>query len=234
VPRRRRRAAPPGSPRAAPETTLYAAVKAHLEGLGYEAKGEVCGCDIVAVRAGEPSLLVITEMKMSFTLELLLQGVDRMAAADEVWLAVRASRRGRDQDGRVQKLCRLLGFGLLAVDAGRTGVEVLAEPAPYRPRGNPRRRALLLREHGRRRGDPNKGGATRTPIMTAYRQQALACALALRDGPLRPRDIAAIATVPEAGTILLRNVYGWFERVERGVYRLTPAGEAALLAAESA
>ncbi|TPG60468.1 hypothetical protein EAH89_03615 [Roseomonas nepalensis] len=231
--RRRRRAAPPrGAPAAAHETTLYAAVKAHLEGLGYEAKGEVCGCDIVAVRPGEPPFLVVTEMKMGFTLELLLQGVDRMAAADEVWLAVRATTRGRDQDSRVRRLCRLLGFGLLAVDPSRGGVEVLAEPAPYRPRGNPRRRALLLREHARRRGDPNKGGATRTPIMTAYRQRALACAEAMRDGPRRPRDLAP--EVPEAGAILLRNVYGWFDRVERGLYRLNPAGEAALLAREPA
>ncbi|MBI0535922.1 hypothetical protein D9599_10095 [Roseomonas sp. KE2513] len=232
MPRRRRRATPPTAPRAAPETTLYAAVKAHLEGLGYEAKGEVCGCDIVAVRPGEPPFLVVTEMKMGFTLELLLQGVDRMAAADEVWLAVRATTRGRDADRRVRKLCRLLGFGLLAVDPARTAVQVLAEPAPYRPRGNPRRRALLLREHRRRRGDPNKGGATRTPIMTAYRQNALALAAALREGPRRPRDLAP--EVPEAGAILLRNVYGWFDRVERGLYRLSPAGEAALLLAENA
>jgi hypothetical protein len=33
---------------------------------------------------------------------------------------------------------------------------------------------------------------------------------------------------PDAGTILLRNVYGWFERTRRGEYRLTTAGEAAL------
>jgi hypothetical protein len=113
------------------ETSLYAAVKAHLERLGYEAKGEVCGCDIVAVRPGEPPFLVITELKMGFTLDL--QGVDRLAAADEVWLAVRSSRRGRDRDRRVHKLCRLLGFGPLAVDPARHAVEVMAEPAAYRP-----------------------------------------------------------------------------------------------------
>ena len=62
------------------ETSLYAAVKQHLEGLGYEAKGEVCGCGIVAVRPGEPAFLVITELKLGFTLELVLQAVDRMAA----------------------------------------------------------------------------------------------------------------------------------------------------------
>ena len=40
---------PKTKPGRTPETSLYAAVKAHLERLGYEAKGEVCGCDIVAV-----------------------------------------------------------------------------------------------------------------------------------------------------------------------------------------
>jgi hypothetical protein len=63
--------------------------------------------------------------------------------------------------------------------------------------------------------------------MTAYRQQALACAAALGEGPRRPRELKAIA--PEAGRILLRNVYGWFERTERGVYRLTAPGRQALL-----
>jgi hypothetical protein len=209
------------------ETTLYAAVKAHLERLGYEAKGEICGCDIVAIKPGEPSFLVITELKMTFTLDLLLQGVDRSAAADEIWLAVRVSRRGRDRDRRVHKLCRLLGFGLLGVDPSRNSVEVLAEPASYKPRSNLKRRARLTKEHLQRRGDPTIGGSTRKPIMTAYRQRALACAEAIRDGARQPRHLKPIA--PDAGRILLSNVYGWFERVERGSYGLTPTGRDALM-----
>ena len=63
--------------------------------------------------------------------------------------------------------------------------------------------------------------------MTAYRQQALACAAVLSAGPQRPRDMKA--TVPEAPKILLRNVYGWFVRVERGHYDLTDLGRAALI-----
>jgi hypothetical protein len=62
--------------------------------------------------------------------------------------------------------------------------------------------------------------------MTAYRQQALACAALLSAGPGGPKALRSVA--PDAGTILLRNVYGWFERTRRGEYRLTPAGEAAL------
>ncbi|HZX85461.1 MAG TPA: DUF2161 family putative PD-(D/E)XK-type phosphodiesterase, partial [Reyranella sp.] len=52
-------------------------------------------------------------------------------------------------------------------------------------------------------------------------------AAAMADGPKRPRDLRAIA--PDAGKILLDNVYGWFGRTERGIYALTPVGHEALL-----
>jgi hypothetical protein len=149
-----------------------------------------------------------------------------MRAADEVWLAVPATRRGRDRDPRVHCLCRLLGFGLMAVSATRDRVEVLVEPGPYQPRRDHRRRRQLLSEHARRRGDPSPGGGSRQPVMTAYRQQALACAVLLSAGPGSPRDLRTVA--PDAGRILLRNAYGWFERTQRGVYQLTADGEAAL------
>ncbi len=208
------------------ETSLYPPVKRFLEDLGFHVKGEVCGCDLVALRGEEPPLVVIGELKLGFNLELLLQGVNRMAACDEVWLAVRMrGRRGRERDPRVLKLCRFLGFGLLGVSTtGR--VEILVQPGPWRPRRDPRRRVRLVNEHRRRIGDPALGGMSKAPIMTAYRQQALACAASLSKGPRRTSEIKAI--VPDASKILLRNVYGWFCRVERGVYALTQAGTTAL------
>ena len=208
------------------ETSLYVPVKRFLETLGFDVKGEVCGCDLVAIRGEEPPLVVIGELKLGFNLELVLQGIDRAAACDEVWLAVRGSRRrGRERDPRVRKLCRLLGFGLLGVSSsGR--VEVLVEPGPWRPRRDARRRSRLLDEHRRRLGDPAAGGSCKAPIMTAYRQQALACAASLSGGPRRTSDVKA--AIPDAPKILLRNVYGWFFRVVRGTYGLTPEGTAAL------
>jgi len=210
------------------ETSLYQPVKRFLEGLGFEAKGEVGGCDIVALREGSPSALIICELKLSFTLELVLQAVDRSSACDEVWLAVRASLRGRgrETDSRVKKLCRLCGFGLLSVfSSGR--VEVLVEPVHWKPRHDAKRKSRLVEEHRRRRGDPTAGGSTRLPIMTAYRQQALACAFAMIETPQRPRDLKLAA--PDAPKILQHNVYGWFERTERGVYSLTSVGRKALV-----
>lgn len=209
------------------ETSLYLPVKTFLEGLGFEVKGEIMGCDLVALKDGEAEAVIIGELKQSFTLELVLQAVDRSAAADEVWLAVKASARGRgrEHDSRVRKLCRLCGFGLLSV-LPMGGVEMVVEPVPWKPRHDGKRRSRIVAEHRRRRGDPVLGGATRRPIMTAYRQRTLAMAQALAGGPLRPRDLTALA--PDAPAILARNVYGWFERQERGIYRLTESGQAAL------
>jgi hypothetical protein len=81
------------------ETSLYAPVKRFLESLGAQVKGEVGGCDLVALRGDDPPVVVICELKMSFNLELVLQAVDRACACDEVWLAARLSRRGKGREG---------------------------------------------------------------------------------------------------------------------------------------
>ena len=195
------------------ETDLYPPIKRHLERLGLEVKGEVCGCDLVALSEGAPELVVIGEMKQSFTLELVLQAVDRTSVCDEVWLAVRASKRGRgrENDTRVKKLCQFLGFGLLTVTAnGR--VDVVAEPSPWKPRRDAKRRSRIVEEHRRRKGDPVAGGSTRMPQMTAYRQQALAVASALARTSSRPRDLRRFA--PDAA----KNSSGqrlWLVRADR-------------------
>ncbi|PDS76456.1 DUF2161 family putative PD-(D/E)XK-type phosphodiesterase [Rhizobium sp. L43] len=210
------------------ETSLYLPVKTFLEAAGYVVKGEVGGCDLVGLSEGEPPVVVVCELKLSFNLELLLQAVDRAAMSDEVWIAARVSAkgRGREADKRYHDLCRRLGIGMLGVSDGGEVSVIVSSVSPM-PRTNPKRRTRLVREHQRRRGDPAVGGGSRAPIMTAYRQQALLCASALEQGLKRPREMTMLA--PKAGPILRDNVYGWFERVEKGIYALTPAGQAALL-----
>lgn len=210
------------------ETALYLPIKGFLEAAGYSVKGEIAGCDLVGLSPDEPPVVVICELKLSFNLELILQAVDRAAASDEVWIAARVSAKGkgRESDGRYRNLCRRLGFGMLSVADNGT-VDVIVSPQALMPRKNPRKRSRLVTEHKKRKGDPAIGGSTRSPIMTAYRQQALACAAALQAGPLRPRDLKAIT--PSAATILRGNVYGWFERIDHGVYGLTATGAEALI-----
>lgn len=207
------------------ESDLYAPVKALLEGQGYVVKGEVRGCDVVAVRGAEPP--VVVELKRAFGLGLVLQGVDRLALTDLVYLAVGTwPKRMKD----VRKLCRRLGLGFIVV-AG-TRADIVLDPVPYKPRRNRRKAGRMLGEHARRVGDPNLGGqAMRAPLMTAYRQEALRCARLLADrGPMKLADMRKSADVPNAARILQQDVYGWFERLERGVYGLTPKGQAGLAA----
>ena len=204
------------------ESDLYPPVKALLEGQGYVVKGEVRGCDVVAVRIGEPP--VVVELKRVFGLGLVLQGVDRLALTDRVYLAV---GQWPKQMKNVKKLCRRLGLGLLVVAHDRA--DVVLDPAPYAPRKDKRKLGRLLGEHSRRVGDPNRGGSsTRVPMMTAYRQEALRCAELLKGGPMRLAEMRAAADVPNAAKILQYDYYGWFERVGRGTYTITPAGRRGL------
>ncbi len=196
------------------ESDLYAPVKALLEGQGYSVKGEIRGCDVVGVRGSEQP--VIVELKRVFGLGLVLQGVNRLALSDTVYLAVGAwPKNMRD----VKKLCRRLGLGLMIVTGER--VDLLLDPAPYAPRKNKRKVGRLLGEHKRRVGDPTRGGSTtRAPRMTAYRQAALRCAALLaRNGPMKVSAVRDAGEASNAGAILRDDVYGWFERVDRGIYR---------------
>lgn len=212
------------------ETDLYAPVKQLLERQGYLVRGEVKDCDLVAVRGDD---LVIVELKRAFNLSLLLQGVERQKLTDVVYLAVEAprARRGAPRWSEIQHLCRRLGLGLITVVFAPAGpvVEVVCDPAPYAPRKPGKQRGLLLREFQRRSGDYNTGGGTRRPLVTAYREEALRVAASLMQlGPAPVKAVRAASGSQQAGTILQRDYYGWFERVARGIYQLTAKGDEAL------
>lgn len=207
------------------ETDLYPPVKRFLEAQGYVVKAEVADADVVALRADEPP--VIVELKSAFSLALIRQGIDRQAVTPHVYLAVPrpAGRRGWSALRANLRLARRLGLGVLAVRGDV--VEPLCDPGPFRPRLLARPRERLLREFAARRGDPNRGG-TRGPIVTAYRQDALRLAAHLaRAGPCRGAAARDATGVARATTMLRDDHYGWFRRVERGVYAVTEAGRAA-------
>ena len=65
--------------------------------------------------------------------------------------------------------------------------------------------------------------------ITASRQDALRCAEYLREhGASKAAAVAKEANVPTAAGLMRADHYGWFERVERGVYQLTPQGSEGL------
>ena len=210
------------------ESDLYPPLKALFEARGLTVKGEIGPADLVAMGGAVP---VIVEMKLGFSLTLFHQAVARLALSSQVYVAVKrpegaqARRILRDNTA----LCRRLGLGLITVRARDGHVEVLAEPGPYAPRKSPVKRKKLQAEFDRRQGDPNAGGATRHGLVTGYRQDALRCAAYLAEyGAARGAAVARDTGVPVATRIMADNHYGWFERVEKGVYGLTAEGRRGL------
>jgi len=196
------------------ETDLYPPVKAYLEAQGYEVKGEIGAVDVMAMRGDEDPVLV--ELKLAFSLALLQQGVARQKISDAVYLAVLHSSGKAIKDNL--ELCKRLGLGLMTVRLRDGFVEVLVDPAAYRPRKSVKLKIRLLREFARRVGDPNAGGATRVGLVTSYRQDALRCAVFLEnEGACKGAVVAKGAGVPNATRIMADDHYGWFERVSTGV-----------------
>jgi hypothetical protein len=209
------------------ETDLYDPVKSYLEGQGYEVKAEIGAVDVVAMRGEEPPVLL--ELKLGFTLTLLHQGVARQAISDDVYLVVPRGK-GKPFMGALKghlSLCRRLGLGLMTVRLKDGFVEVHLDPAPYQPRKSKLRQGRLLREFARRVGDPNAGGQTRVGLVTAYRQDARKIAVYLgQNGPSKGAVVAKITGVEAATRMMAADHYGWFERVDKGIYALTPKGAA--------
>ncbi|MCT4558230.1 MAG: DUF2161 family putative PD-(D/E)XK-type phosphodiesterase [Pelagimonas sp.] len=211
------------------ESDLYGPVKSLLEAQGYAVKGEVGAADMVALRDQDPP--VIVELKLTLSLALYHQAIARLSITDHVYIAVpkpsgRTARRGlRDN----LAMCRRLGLGMITVNTdGRA--EVHCDPGPYAPRKSKVKSARLLREFHRLRGDPNDGGATRHGIVTGYRQDALICARFLVGaGASRGQDVARATGVKQATTLMRNNHYGWFQKVETGVYDITPTGRQGLI-----
>lgn len=211
------------------ETDLYPPIKAFLEDQGYVVKSEVGAADVVAVRREEPPIVV--ELKLGFSLTLFHQCIARLKVSDDVYLAV--ARGPGKRFGKALKdntvMARRLGLGLITVRLKDGLVEVHCDPGPYAPRKSAKRQAQLLREFARRQGDPNDGGQTRAGLVTAYRQDALKIAVYLFEvGASKGADVARETDVPVATRVMRDNHYGWFEKVETGVYGLTPSGAEAV------
>ena len=207
------------------EADLYPPIKAYLEAQGYHVKGEVGAADLVALRGDEDP--VIVELKLRVNLTLYHQAVTRLRMTDLVYIAV-PKPKGRKALRENMILCRRLGLGFLTVRKDGT-VEAQCDPGPYAPRKTKAKREKLLREFHRLQGDPNEGGATRHGIVTAYRQDAVRCARYLASAGAEKGAIVARAVgVPNATTLMRDNHYGWFAKVEKGIYALSPDGRQGL------
>jgi hypothetical protein len=101
----------------------------------------------------------------------------------------------------------------------------LFDPLPYQNRKHGKSRRQVIKEIADRSGEYNIGGSTRVKLITAYRENAILVATCLeRLGQASPRGLRQLGTGDKTPAILSSNHYGWFQRVDRGVYSITDQG----------
>ncbi len=210
------------------EADLYPPLKKWLEQDGYEVRSEVNDCDVVARRGDD---VIVIEMKRAINIDLLLQVVKRQQMRVAVYAAV-PSPKTRDKRWReLERLLKRLEVGLILIymDSPKPYVEVAFHPVKSARRTQTAPTRSLLKEMDGRSLDCNQGGSVGRPLMTAYRESALAVAAGLeRLGVAAPRELTALGISKKAGEILRANHYGWFERLGVAKYGLTRDGHKAL------
>ena len=214
------------------EKDLYAPVRDYLINQGWDVKGEVKYCDVAAVKE---DILLVVEMKTSLNLDVILQAAIRQRTADIVYVAVPKKSRVlfTKRWKNILYLLRRLEIGLLLVDLKFESprVEEVIKPEPFsRERSRKlsvKRRNMLLKEFSARYGDYNTGGISGEKLVTAYRELALHIAALLeKNGSLSIRELRELGTDDKkTAGVLQKNFYGWFQRVDRGVYELSEKGK---------
>jgi len=210
---------------------MYKPVYDYLGSLGYTVRSEVNHCDVAAVKGEE---LLVVEMKKSLNLDVILQATLRQKLADIVYIAV--PKPGRDLYSKRWKnlsyLLKRLQLGLMVVSLKEDDsyAEIVFEPKAFdmqkSKKQSKKKKQELVKEFDARYGDFNTGGSTGKKLMTAYREMAvqIACCL-VKYGPLKPKELRKLGTdEKKTTTILMKNHYGWFQNISRGLYDINDKG----------
>lgn len=211
------------------EVDLYKPIQRFFVKEGYDVYGEVNDCDLAAVKEEE---LIVVELKLNLTVDLLVQATKRQRLTEHVYIAI-PKPKYKLRSKRWTDLCQLvkrleLGLILVSFSGNRKKVEVVFHPSTYdrKKYKNNRYRNSLLKEINGRSADYNIGGSSRTKIMTAYKENCIQIACYLSHyGTLSPKALKSMGTGDKTSSILTKNFYRWFERVSRGIYAISEKGK---------
>ena len=214
------------------ERDLFGPVKEYFEKQGYICDGEVEDIDLYMEKGEEH---VAVELKVDLDFKALRQAALRQKYVETVYIAIFKPKSLRNTAYRDKLyLLKRLGIGLLLVSKKSLEVQVANEPlvtelSVYQKQ-NRNKKKKLTAEFSKRRTKNNVGGVRGEKLISAYREDALLVldACAELGGEVKGREVRKLCNVEKTADILRSNYYGWFEKIETGVYRVTDAGYAAL------
>ncbi|MDC3417640.1 DUF2161 domain-containing phosphodiesterase [Aquibacillus salsiterrae] len=214
------------------EADLYEPIQKYFKRKGYDVYGEVKDCDVAVIK---DDLLIIVELKLNLSVDLLIQATKRQRLSEHVYIAIPKPKKFKPRSKKWRDICHLvqrleLGLILVSFLGERKRVEIILEPTPFqRPvsRGKAKYlRQAIIKEIDGRSADYNTGGSNRQQIMTAYRENCVQIACYLEQhGELSPKQLIRMGTGKKTQSILNKNYYGWFVRVKRGIYVLSDKGK---------
>lgn len=215
------------------ESDLYEPVRQYLESKGYKVNGEIHSCDLVGQKEAE---LLVVELKKQLNLEVILQATERQKIAEIVYIAVLkpADFKKNAKYKRICHLLRRLEIGLMLVSfktassskSISSGVEIvqLAEAFDrHKSQIQNKKKRKRVENELLSRNAQTTGGISKTQVMTAYREQAIVIAKELeRHEYCKPKDLSHLGFPnKKVQTILYSNYYGWFNRVDKGIYTVS-------------
>ena len=212
------------------ETDLYYPVKSLFEDMGFTVRAEVKDCDLFAVKDDKT---IVAELKKSFNITLVYQLLNRQTFCKNVYAVIPRPKKGaKDKNFKsMVKLCKKLDFGLItvALDSPVKFAETILSPNEISSITNYKKKTAAEKEAVSRSGDYNTGGSTGKKIITAYREKSieLLCLISVFC-PVTGAKLLEMGYEKGAYSILYKNYYKWFEKVEKGVYTISKTGTKAL------
>ncbi|MDP8268106.1 MAG: DUF2161 family putative PD-(D/E)XK-type phosphodiesterase [Candidatus Tenebribacter davisii] len=208
------------------ESDLFAPLKNYLESNGYKVRAEVRNCDITATKGDE---LIIIELKLSANLQLLIQAADRQYITDSVYVAIpKPAKRTNKRWKGILHILKRLELGLIYVDIDNliNPVEIVFHPIEFQRRKFKHRKKAIIKEVENRSQNLNVGGSNKKKIITAYKENMIQIAVYLNKlGATSPKILREYNSGEKTLSILYSNFYGWFQRVDRGIYDITMKGK---------
>lgn len=213
------------------EVDLYKPIQNYFIQLDYEVYGEVNHCDLIAVKENE---LIIVELKLNLSVELLIQATKRQRLSENVYIAIPKPNYSL-YSKKWKNICYLirrleLGLIIVSFQKSKGQVEIKITPSHFDRKKSMQmsrnERERLFDEIKGRNGDHNIGGSHKTKIMTAYKEICIniACCFEIF-GPLSPKALRNFGTGKKTLSILNKNYYGWFTRIKRGTYCISEIGK---------
>lgn len=207
------------------ETDLFLPIKEYFLKQGFLVQGEVKNCDVVCLK---DDILICIEIKKSFNLKVLYQALDRKSFSNYVYIAIIRPKNFRKKDVKhMLKLLKELNIGLITVSfSPLKTVQVIFNPV-FKNISKTKKQNQILKEINTRNLQTNKGGSTKKDvILTSYREMSIkiACILNVLKSA-KASNLKKISGVENCYNILYSNHFGYFEKVDRGIYKLSTIGE---------